>query len=67
MIYGNGLDVHVISSKALPFTEVDEELDLKKAKEEVYPKIKKYFEENKNWFYNFLYKFKYFLTTIFQE
>ena len=41
------IDVYMVSSKALPFTEVDEEVDLKKAREEVYPKIKKYLENKR--------------------
>lgn len=34
-----GVDVYVVSSKALPFCEIDNAEDLKKAREEVYPKI----------------------------
>ena len=38
------IDVYVVSTKALPFGEVDTPEDLKKAREEIYPRIKEYME-----------------------
>lgn len=42
-----GLDVYVVSSRALPFCEVDNAEDLKIAREEIYPLIKKEIEDEK--------------------